>query len=62
MGLIERTFTKPMTMPDGTTIEPMDRKFRLSVATLGPWGVGAMDVEQLWDNQAFREQIGLGER
>jgi hypothetical protein len=62
MGIIEGTFTKPMTLPDGTTIEPTDKKFRLPMATLGHWTKdGVMDEEYLfWDSGTLRQQMGIG--
>jgi hypothetical protein len=62
MGTMEGTFTKPMTTPDGETIEPTGRRFKLPMVTLAHWTEdGVMDEEYLfWDNQAFLDQIGVG--
>lgn len=62
-GVMTGTFSKPMPLPNGTSIPPTGKKFRLSMATIGHWTEpGVMDKEWLfWDNQAFMKQIGLGQ-
>lgn len=61
-GVIEGTFTRPMTMPDGTTIQPTNRAFKLPMATFCHWlPSGKMNEEYLfWDNGAYMKQIGIG--
>jgi hypothetical protein len=62
IGEMEGTFTGPMTTPDGGTIPPTGRPFKLSMATIGHWQDGKMVEEYLfWDNQALLRQIGLAE-
>ena len=60
-GVMTGTFSKPMPMPDGTTIPPTGKKFSLPMATIGHWTAeGVMDHEWLfWDNQAYLKQMGL---
>ena len=60
-GFMTGTFSEPMPMPDGTSIPPTGKTFRLPMATLGHWTEdGVMDHEWLfWDNQTFMKQIGL---
>jgi len=59
-GILEGTFTEPMPMADGTTIEPTGRAFTIPMATIGRWEDGTMSEEWLfWDNQLFMRQIGL---
>jgi hypothetical protein len=60
-GIIEGTFTKPMTLPDGTTIEPTGKPFKLPLATFGHWTeAGVMDEEYLFfDNGALRDQLEI---
>ncbi len=59
MGIMEGTFSKPMTA-GGKTIQPTGKPFRLQMATFGRWKDGVMVEEWLfWDNQAFMKQIGL---
>jgi predicted ester cyclase len=61
-GVFEGTFTEPMPLPDGTTIAPTGKAFVLPMATFGLWENGVMVEEWLfWDNQAFMNQIGLGQ-
>jgi len=59
-GVMTGTFTRPMPMPDGTTIAPTGKRFAIGMATLAHWTSGRMDHEWLfWDNQDFMKQIGL---
>ena len=59
-GYMEGTFTKPMMMPDGSSIPPTGKSYKLSMATIGIWKDGVMVEEQLyWDNQSFMKQLGL---
>lgn len=60
-GVMEGTFTRPMTTPDGKTVQPTGRKFSIPMATLGHWNEdGLMDEEYLyWDNQTYVSQMGL---
>lgn len=60
-GWMEGTFTKPMPTPDGRTIPPTGKVFRIPMVTVGHWTKdGVMDEEYLfWDNHAFLKQIGL---
>ncbi len=61
IGEMEGTFTKPMPLPDGTTIPPTGKAYRIPMATIGHWNeAGVMDEEYLfWDNQAFLQQMGI---
>lgn len=60
-GIMTGTFSRPMPTPDGKTIPPTGKSFRLPMATIGHWTrEGVMDREWLfWDNQTFMRQIGL---
>ena len=61
MGIMEGTFSQPMKTPDGKTIAPTNKPFKLDMVTIGRWENGVMVEEWLfWDNQAFMQQIGLG--
>jgi len=62
-GWLQGTFTKPMTMPDGKTIQPTGKAYRIPMATIGHWNKeGRMFEEYLfWDNGEFMKQIGLGQ-
>jgi hypothetical protein len=60
-GVMTGTFTKPMPLPDGKTIEPTGKRFAIGMATIGHWKNGTMNHEWLfWDNQDFMNQLGLG--
>ena len=60
VGIMEGTFTKPMPGPDGKTIAPTGKPFKLTMCTIEHWKNGVMDEEYLfWDNQTFMNQIGL---
>lgn len=59
-GYIEGTFSQPMPLPDGTSIPPTGKSFKLPMVTIGLWKDGVMYEEHLfWDNLAFMKQIGL---
>ncbi|RZA02684.1 MAG: polyketide cyclase [Moraxellaceae bacterium] len=60
-GFIEGTFTQPMITPDGQTIPPTGKSYKLGMITIGHWTKdGVMDEEWLqWDNQSFMKQLGL---
>jgi hypothetical protein len=60
IGIMEGTFTKPMPMADGKTIQPTGKPFKITMCTIGHWKDGIMNEEYLfWDNLAFMKQIGL---
>ena len=60
-GVMTGTFTRPMRMPDGSSIAPTGKKFTLPMATFGHWKNGKMDHEWLyWDNAAYMAQLGIG--
>ena len=60
IGEIEGTFTEPMPLPDGSTIPPTGKSFKLTMNTVGYWENGVMVEEYLfWDNLEFMKQIGL---
>src|SRR5437868_5082056 len=63
VGIMEGTFSKPMSIGNGKSIPPTNKSFKLSMTTIGHWGAdGKMSEEYLfWDNQAFMKQIGLGQ-
>ena len=59
-GVMEGTFSQPMPTPDGKSIPPTNKPFKLEMVTIGRWENGAMKEEWLyWDNHAFMQQIGL---
>ncbi|HEX4735926.1 MAG TPA: ester cyclase [Allosphingosinicella sp.] len=59
-GVMTGTFTRPMPLPDGSSIQPTRHKFSLPMATFGHWKNGRMDHEWLyWDNTAYMTQLGM---
>lgn len=59
-GIMTGTFSRPMPTPDGKTIPPTGRQFRLAMSTFGQWRNGRMIAESLfWDNQTYMQQLGL---
>ena len=62
IGVMEGTFTKPMPVPNGPSIPPTGKAFKLPMNTVGRWNAqGTMDEEYLfWDNQTYMRQLGLG--
>jgi hypothetical protein len=63
VGVMEGTFTQPMTTADGTVIQPTGKAFKLPMSTVSHWTkAGVMDEEYLfWDNQTYMTQLGLGQ-
>lgn len=60
MGVMEGTFSKPMTLADGTIIQPTGKAFRINMATIAKWHEGRMIQEWLfWDNETYARQLGL---
>jgi hypothetical protein len=62
-GWLEGTFTQPMALPDGKSIPPTGKAYRIPMATIGHWGKDGIMFEEylFWDNAAFMKQIGLGQ-
>jgi len=61
-GIMTGTFSRPMPIGDGKTIAPTGKSVRLMMVTIGHWNGPTMDHEWLfWDNQAFMQQMGLGQ-
>ena len=54
------TFTGPLELPDGTTIEPTGKSFEVVFSTIARWQDGKIVEEYLkYDNASFMQQIGL---
>ncbi len=62
-GWLEGTFTKPMVLPDGKTIQPTGKAYRIPMATIGHWNKDGIMFEEFlfWDNGEFMKQIGLAQ-
>ena len=61
-GWLEGTFTKPMALPGGKSIQPTGKAYRIPMATIGHWNKDGIMFEEylFWDNGEFMKQIGLG--
>jgi hypothetical protein len=61
-GVMEATFSEPMTLPDGKTIEPTGKKVKMPMATIARWKNGCIAEEHLfWDNAEYMKQLGIGQ-
>ena len=62
-GWLEGTFSKPMALPDGKSIPPTGKSYRIPMATIGHWGKDGIMFEEylFWDNAEFMKQIGLAQ-
>ena len=59
-GVMTGTWTKPMPVPGGKPLPPNNKRFAISMSTIGHWKGTTMDHEWLfWDNMDFMKQIGL---
>lgn len=60
IGVMQGTFTKPMTMPNGKVVQPTGKSFTLPMCTVGHWKNGVMDTEYLfWDSATYYKQMGV---
>ena len=58
-SICEGKWVKPLTMPDGTVLQPNGKTFKVRIATLAKWKDGRIEEEHLfWDNLAWLRQIG----
>jgi hypothetical protein len=54
-------WVKPMSMPDGTVLQPTGKPVSVKIATIARWENGRIAEEYLfWDNADWNRQIGLG--
>jgi SnoaL-like polyketide cyclase len=62
IGIMEGTFTHPMPTPDGKTIAPTGKSFKITMCTVGHWKNGVIDEEYLfWDNLTYMKQLGIAQ-
>jgi hypothetical protein len=55
------TFLNPMTLEDGTIVEPTGESFEVRIVTLANWDDGRIVEEYLiWDNEDWMRQLGIG--
>jgi|SRR6476469_7318026 predicted ester cyclase len=60
VGILEGTFTQHMPTPDGKTIPPTGKPFKVVFSAVDHWKDGLIDEEFLfWDNLTFMRQVGL---
>jgi hypothetical protein len=60
IGIMEGTFTRPMPIPDGKTISPTGKSFKVMFSAVDHWKDGLIDEEFLfWDNLTFMRQVGF---
>jgi hypothetical protein len=61
-GIIEGTFSHPMPLPDGSSIPPTGKSFKVTMATIARWEDGRIAEEHLfWDNAEIMRQMGLSQ-
>ena len=61
ISISEGAWVKPITLPDGTVLQPTGKKVKIKVATIARWEDGRIAEEYLfWDNADWNRQIGLG--
>ena len=61
-GVMTGTFSRPMDMGGGKTLQPTGKRFNLAMVTIGRWENGLMEEEWLfWDNATFMKQISTGQ-
>jgi outer membrane murein-binding lipoprotein Lpp len=62
ISISEGKWVKPITMPDGTVLEPSGKSVSLKIATIARWENDRIAEEYLfWDNADWNRQIGLGQ-
>ena len=60
VGVMEGTFTQPMPTPDGKTIAPTGKAYKVVFSAVDHWKDGVIDEEYLfWDNLTFMRQVGI---
>jgi len=60
ISISEGKWIKPLTLPDGTVLQPTGKKVSLKIATIARWENGRIAEEYLfWDNADWNRQIGL---
>ena len=62
ISISEGKWVKPLTLPDGTVLQPTGNSVSLKIATIARWENGRIAEEYLfWDNADWNRQIGLGQ-
>ena len=61
LGKLSGTFSQPLTLPDGTVIEPTGKSFTTFFTTIARWKNDAMTEEYvLYDPQDIMKQVSVG--
>ena len=61
ISISEGKWVKPITMADGSVLEPTGKSVSLKIATIARWENERIAEEYLfWDNADWNQQIGLG--
>ncbi len=59
ISISEGKWVKPLTMPNGTVLQPTGKKVKIKIATIARWENGRIAEEYLfWDNLDWFRQIG----
>jgi hypothetical protein len=62
ISISEGKWAKPITMPNGTVLQPTGKRVSVKIATIARWENGRIAEEYLfWDNADWNRQIGLGQ-
>ncbi|MEW8192564.1 MAG: ester cyclase [Candidatus Thiodiazotropha sp.] len=60
ISISEGRWVKPITLPDGTVLQPTGKTVSLKIATIARWENNRIAEEYLfWDNADWNRQIGL---
>jgi SnoaL-like polyketide cyclase len=60
ISISEGKWVKPITLPDGTVLQPTGKNVSVKIATIARWENGRIAEEYLfWDNADWNRQIGL---
>jgi outer membrane murein-binding lipoprotein Lpp len=62
ISISQGNWVKPITLPDGTVLQPSGKPVSLKIATIARWEDNRIAEEYLfWDNADWNRQIGLGQ-
>jgi outer membrane murein-binding lipoprotein Lpp len=62
ISISEGKWIKPLTLSDGTVLQPTGKPVSLKIATIARWENGRIAEEYLfWDNADWNRQIGIGQ-
>jgi outer membrane murein-binding lipoprotein Lpp len=62
ISISQGNWVKPLTLPDGTVLQPSGKPVSLKIATIARWEDNRIAEEYLfWDNADWNRQIGLGQ-